>query len=505
MITLMWHFVAVILAWNAVVTESFAQAWDDPVWPGEKWDTVTPEEQGIDSERLAQALEMIREKKLPIHSLTLIRHGRMALDVAFWPYDGVSPHDMASATKSVTSALVGAAIDREYIDGVGKPVFACFPRRGAANLDSRKLALTVEHLLTMRNGLHGSEPKEDTLLRMAASPDWIQFMLDLPLVDEPGKGFAYSSGGVHLLSGVVRESTGRTAGDFARSVLFGPLGMGDAVWAADPRGNQYGWGDLRLHPHDMARFGLLYLRGGEWRGREVLSLEWVEASTRSRVALPPNASGMERGYGYLWWVFPGFFSASGRGGQLIAVWPEKDMVIVTTGGGFDPGELLLHYIAPAVKDAPLPPAPQARQKLISLVAAAKAAPGRESAPAVPSTAREISGIRYVLEPNWAQWKEFSLTFFDSGQAVLFVNWHGGPVAYTVGTDDAWRTGPGRYGIPAAAKGEWRSDSRFELTLNEAGNINFWRIGFEFSDRSVQIEAVESTGLPGIGVRGERDR
>lgn len=495
--------VGVALAFWMTSKKLEAQEWNAPIWPKTEWKRSTPEAQGIDSEYLVKALEFIREKKSRIHSLSIIRHGRMVFDANFWPYEGTSLHDMASATKSVTSSLVGIAVDRELIQDVKRPVIACFTRWNASNMDDWKRALTIEHLLMMNGGLHGVEPGETTLIRMVGSPDWIQFMLDLPMAGEPGKAFVYSSGGAHLLSGIIREATKKSALDFGQTALFNPIGISRAVWPADLQGNNYGWGDLRLHPHDMARFGYLYLRGGVWNGKQVIAKDWVAASTRMQSTPPPDVSGMERGYGYLWWIFPGFYNASGRGGQLITVWPEKDVVVVATGGGFNPGELLLKYIAPAVSDSPLSSNQAAADRLQELLKAALEPPKLEPVSPLPAFAQEISGKRYTLGPNWTAWRDFALVFDTPGEARFNLFWYGVPCAYRIGLDGSWRTGSGRYGLPAVATGAWKSESRFELALNEAGNINSWGMAFDFEGDSVSVQVKEGTGLPGFTVKGKR--
>jgi CubicO group peptidase (beta-lactamase class C family) len=495
--------IAVLLAFGIVSRKASAQEWDSPVWPGKEWTTSTPEEQGVDPGYLVKMLEYIREKKSPVHSLTVIRHGRMIFDASFWPYDGASLHDIASVTKSITSALAGIAADQGYIRDIHSPVIEYFPHRGAANLDKRKLALTVEHLLTMTTGLHGGEPAETTLLRMVGSPDWVQFMLDHPMAVEPGKEFAYSSGGAHLLSAIIRETTGRRAMDFAQTNLFDPLGISRLAWPSDHAGNNHGFGSLCLHPHDMARFGYLYLRGGVWNGKQVISKEWVAASTRKQSA-PPDSSGRERGYGYLWWVFPGYFLASGRGGQCIFVCPETDLVMVTTGGGFNSGELFQKFVAPATSGRPLPPNQQAADRLQILLKAAQEPPMPEPASPLPAIAREISGKRYGLGSNWTQWSDFTLVFEGQREALLRMSWYGVPCEYRVGLDGTWKTGAGKHGIPAVALGEWKSETQFDISLNEGGNIGLWRITFDFAGGSVTVKTSGATGLPGFTVQGKRE-
>lgn len=154
----------------------------------------------MDSERLADALDFIHENAIPIHSLQIVRNGYLILDAYFYPFDGNSIHDGASVTKSVMATLIGIAIDQGYIASVGESVVSLFPDRDISNRDAAKEALTVEDLLTMQPGLEcDPEPGEPTLHQMRQSPDWVQFMLDRPIVGRTGERFVYCSPGMHLL------------------------------------------------------------------------------------------------------------------------------------------------------------------------------------------------------------------------------------------------------------------------------------------------------------------
>jgi len=254
-------------------------------WPTRGWRSTTAEQQGMDSAKLADALSYIRQRQLNVHSLLVIRNGYIVLDAYFYPYDRAHTHDVASVTKSITAALIGIAIDGGQIQSVQQPVLSLLPERRVANREARKERLTVEHLVTMSSGLDCQyEPGEPTLSQMRQSDDWEQFMLDLPMVAEPGERFLYCSGGMHLLSGLISRTTGKSALEFARERLFAPLGVGQATWPADRLGISHGWGDLHLHPHDMAKIGYLWLNRGMWAGQRVVSAQWVDASTRPQAS-----------------------------------------------------------------------------------------------------------------------------------------------------------------------------------------------------------------------------
>ena len=186
------------------------------------WPTAAPEEVGIDSAPLVELLDFIRERQIPVHSIQLVRRGRLVLDAYFFPYDGRTRHDVASVTKSITSTLIGLAIERGFIRNVQQPVSEFFPGRAIAGFDDRKRKQTLEHLLTMQSGWDCGAPigspsinADRQLAAMRQSPDWAQFALDLPMTSEPGTRFLYCNANCHLLSVLLTRVTGTNALAFA--------------------------------------------------------------------------------------------------------------------------------------------------------------------------------------------------------------------------------------------------------------------------------------------------
>ena len=345
-------------------------------WPTKGWRTSTPEEQGMDSELLAEMLETIEENEYPIDSVTIIRNGHMVLDTTVYPFTADTKHVIHSCTKSIISALVGIAMDKGYIESIHQPVLAFFPGLTFANVDEAKRAMTLKHILTMTTGLDWPEtaPSSDSsgqiIGEMIQSSDWVQFVLDRPMAQEPGIEFNYNTGASHLLSAIIQETTGITALEFAEEYLFGPLGISDVDWTSTSQSRTIGGFGLSMLPHDMAKIGYLYLNDGVWNREQVVSSAWVEVSTREHIR-----SDLWEGYGYQWWTNDsGFYMALGAEGQCIAVVPDKNMVVVCTSEGAY-GEavwvlLLLNFIIPAAKSSsPLPANPEGIALIESQVAA----------------------------------------------------------------------------------------------------------------------------------------
>ena len=289
---------AIVFAWRAV-KPSASEIPAPDYWPTNGWRRAAPETHGFDSAITAHGLRAIRQDGTKIHSLLVVSEGEIILDAYFYPYDGSTLHDQASVTKSVMTTLIGIAADQGKLD-LDAPILSFFPDRTIANLDARKERITVRHLVSNTAGMECiHHPDEPTNRAMHASPDWVQFTLDLPMVAEPGTTFAYCSPGMHLLSAILQQATGMTTLEFARANLFEPLGIHDVQWPPDPQGITNGHGELYLHPRDMAKLGFLWLHGGEWDGKQIVSREWVRAASQSQIA---TGSAYAEDYGYGMWI-----------------------------------------------------------------------------------------------------------------------------------------------------------------------------------------------------------
>ena len=335
--------------------------------PEDGWPTSTPAAQGLDEAPLTELVRLIRKgERFPdLHGLLVVRNGYLVVEEYLAGYGPEDLHTLQSVSKSFTSALIGIAIDRGAIRSVDERVVEFFPNLdGIGNLDDRKRAMRLEDLLTMRGGTdyheRGADSPHSRLNRMSSG--WTRFILGRPMVRQPGTHFQYDSGGVILLSELLRRRTGDHADAFAAKHLFPALGIEKARWFTNREGHPHTGGGLDLRPRDTAKLGLLYLRGGRWGGRQVVSRGWIEASTRRHVDLTGQRDRVA-GYGYLWWILPPdprgagkqeIGAAMGFRAQYVFVIPEHDMVVVVTGGTRsradqdEPQEFLYSHILPAV-------------------------------------------------------------------------------------------------------------------------------------------------------------
>jgi CubicO group peptidase (beta-lactamase class C family) len=318
--------------------------------PASAWRTSTPEEQGMDSQRLTQMLTTIQQQHLNLHSLLIIRNGYLVSETYFGVYQQDTRHELYSCTKSFVSTLIGIAIDKGYIDRTDHRIADFFPEHTFANLDEQKATMTLEDLLTMRSGLDWQEG-DRVYGAMYRSRDWVQFVFDKPMAQPPGSRFNYCSGCSHILSAILQQTTGMNPGDFAEQYLFQPLGISNIQWDSDAAGLPIGGWGLQITPRDMAKLGHLYLQDGQWDGQQIISARWVENATQKHTETDGAL-----GYGYQWWTYPSLaaYTALGRYGQTIFVIPEADLVIVTTAQMENHDEvfqLIEQYILPAAQQS----------------------------------------------------------------------------------------------------------------------------------------------------------
>lgn len=320
-------------------------------WPTSGWRTSTPEEQGMDSRKLAQMLDSVTQQKLALHSLLIIRHGAIVSETYFASYSQNTKHELYSCTKSFTATLVGIAIDQGTIDSVDHRALDYFAERTFENVDALKKAMTLDNLLTMTSGLDWQEG-DPAYIEMYRSRDWVKNVLDKPMKEPPGSRFNYCSGCSHILSAIVQKATGTNTRDFAAKRLFEPLGMSDVSWETDVSGTPIGGWGIRITPRDMAKLGYLYLHHGTWDGQQIVSVAWVKTATQQHTTTDDD----NLGYGYQWWIDPSLdaYTALGRYGQTIFVIPKFDLIVVTTANvdNHDPiFTLIKDYIVPALRQS----------------------------------------------------------------------------------------------------------------------------------------------------------
>jgi CubicO group peptidase (beta-lactamase class C family) len=295
--------------------------------------------EGFDAGRL-RAADRRFETTPALGSVLVQRHGRLVFERYYHGATRDKPRNVFSVTKSFVSALVGIALRDGQLRSLDEKLVEFFPDELDEHADPRIATITLRDLLTMTAGYRGFALRD--------SQDWVRTLLNRPLESEPGASFAYDDGSAHLLSAVLTRVGGAPADVLADRDLFGPLGIKPGSWASDGRGNSLGSTGLSLRSRDLLRFGELYLRHGRWHGRQVVPAAWVRESTSTQIAIPGGYA-----YGYLWWINTGRhkgFLAQGYAGQMVAVFPRLDLVLVMTAGGdYDRIELTQLLLAAVVE------------------------------------------------------------------------------------------------------------------------------------------------------------
>ena len=323
-----------------------------------------PNKAGLDETKLKQMLQKIIEGKYKkIDSVILVKDNQLILEAYFNNYDQQKPHDLRSATKSITSILIGIAQDKKYLDQHDS-IKLYLPEYKDSIDWGEKSDITIHHLLNMTGGLNSNDWDNQSLgheEKMYRQYDWSQFILKQKLIKEPGSTFMYSTGSTVLLGRVLSNAIPLQLDEWSNKVLFDPLKISTSQWERTPDGYWDSGGHLQLTPRAMAKIGQLVLNNGQWEEKQVVSKKWVSLSTSPNMNMPSSIN-IKVSYGYLWWghsfqqgdrTYKAII-AWGNGGQFIFIIPKLKMVAVFTGSNYgsdltrQPFNILNEWIFPSV-------------------------------------------------------------------------------------------------------------------------------------------------------------
>jgi CubicO group peptidase (beta-lactamase class C family) len=348
-----------------------------PLPDDDGWKTASLKAVGLNEEPLTELLHRIlsadpETTSLRIQSLLIARHGQLVLEEYFYGFDEDRVHDMRSAGKTFAPVLVGIAKEHGADLTPAMPIYPAFTQYSSfANPDPRKRKVTLSDVMTMTAGNDCDDNNdeslgnEDRMQSDAAQRDWYKYTLDLPMVrDAGGENAIYCSGDLNLVGGVVATETHRWLPEFFEAYLARPLQFGRYYLNLMPSGEAYMGGGAYLRPRDQLKLGQLYLDGGSWNGKRIVSASWVADSISVHSQFAESRSlGQKHEYGYGWHIHElksgektyRVFAAEGNGGQFVIVVPELDLVVGISGGSygeFDQWyrwelELVPKYILPA--------------------------------------------------------------------------------------------------------------------------------------------------------------
>ena len=304
----------------AVTTDS-----TDRSWPGSAWETATPESQGLCPDDLDEARDYAFFEGNSTGAFIVIKNGY----VVFEEYgEGKTADDLVtswSVAKSYMSLLMGTALDDGYLQSINEQSASEFIPSWR---EDRRSEITLKHLMTVRSALQVVNAGV-----FYASEDQLPMAVNRTLIGNPGdRLYNYSNADIMVAGEVLRVATGMDANSYLSVRVNGTVGVQSTVWWVDGEANVLAYCCLDATPRDFARFGLLYSRGGDWNGTRVVSSEWIDTSTEYARTAQGNESetaDVEAGYAYYWWpILNNGFGAFGLHSQIIAIYPDIDMVVL---------------------------------------------------------------------------------------------------------------------------------------------------------------------------------
>jgi CubicO group peptidase (beta-lactamase class C family) len=423
----------------------------------------TPEREGIASRDLLGFVRALDEKVDAMHSVMLLRHGKVVAEGWWTPYSAESRHELYSLSKSFTSTAVGLAVSEGKLS-LDDPILKYFTDEAPENPSANLRAMRIRDLLRMCTG-HQVEPS------LKGTGNWARAFLAQPVPNKPGTHFLYNTAATYMLSAMVQKTTGETVLDYLRPRLFDPLGIDNPAWNTSPQGISLGGYGLSVRTEDIARFGQLYLQEGEWHGRQLVPRSWVKAATTLQTANGSRPdSDWDQGYCYQFWrCRHGAYRGDGAFGQYCVVMPEEDAVLAITSGTKDMQNVLnivWERLLPAIRHAALPEDSRAHSELTGFLARLTL-PFAQGNATPGEAAIEHMGKRYAFEENKAGIEAITLKRESSGKQTLVFRIKGAEYSLSAG-QGGWEKGRLAYGTmaeqAAALSGEWSSANTYAVKI-----------------------------------------
>jgi CubicO group peptidase (beta-lactamase class C family) len=475
-----------------------------------------PEAEGIPS---SAVLEFVRSLEQHVHPMDavqgfmLLRHGNVAAEGWWSPYQPEFSHPFFSLSKSFTSTAIGLAVEAGLLT-VDDPVLKFFPDEAPPNPSQNLKAMRVRHLLSMNTG-HESDTTEHVYQHLhRVSPfgpwlhqknyasehggkpgeeNWPKLFLSLPVEYEPGTWFVYNTAATYMLSAILTKLTGESLAEYLEPRLFKPLGIENPYWETDPRGINLGGSGLHARTEDIARFGQMYLEKGTWNGKRIVPKEWIAEATKSHSDNRNTQTNPDwtAGYGYQFWrCRHRCYRGDGAFGQYCVILPEQDAVLAMIGGLQDMQTVLdkvWQHLLPAMQPEALPANPQGYEALSEKLAGLSL-PLPKGQPSSPSMS-QWSGETYKLAANFLRLDAVTTEFGDRN-CTLILRDERGDHKIRVGYD-AWLNGTTHFRGYAdesiSAAGAWTSEDCFEIRLCYTHSFFCPVLRFRYGSADLQIE------------------
>src|SRR5262245_33599320 len=293
----------------------------------------------------ARLAQMQRDGRVAgLHTLLVSRGGKVLFEHYGGTFGPIVLHDLRSVTKSVVGMLYGIALAGGKVPPPEAKLYDQFPEYADLRHQPGRDRITVGHVLSMTLGTEWDELTtsygdwRNSMMELERSADGYRFVLDRPIMGEPGVKWTYNGGATALLGRLITKGTGEKLSDYARRALFDPLGLGPTEWSNVQDASNAASG-LRMRAPDLLRVGQMVIAGGAWQGRQIVPWAWLRQSTTPVVPIENPFH-----YGWHWYIGEAavgapiraerLIVATGWGGQRLFLMPALDLVVAMNAGNY---------------------------------------------------------------------------------------------------------------------------------------------------------------------------
>ena len=444
----------------------------------------TPEAEGIASSAILAFVQEADRSLDSMHSLMIVRHGKVVTEGWWTPYDANTRHELYSLSKSFTSTAVGFAVSEGKLS-VDDEVLKFFPGEAPAQPSANLKAMRVSDLLRMQAGHEREIP-------ISADGMTTSAFLAHPVPFKPGTRFLYNTPATFMASAIVQKVTGQTVREYLQPRLFEPLGIVEPTWDKNSQGISLGGYGLSVRTEDIAKFGQLYLQKGRWQGKQLLPASWVDTATSRQTSNGSNPrSDWDQGYGYQFWRCQhNAFRGDGAFGQYCLVMPDQDAVIAITSGLKDMQavlNLVWDRLLPAMQSHPLPSDRTTEHQLRNTLAGLTL-PSAKGAVSSPTSA-SVVGKRYAIAMNEQGLEALSVNRSDANGTTLSLRFQGQDRVIQCGAG-RWTKGQLKFGIfpdrQVASSAAWASNDTLVAKLCFPETPYTFTLKMKFTGNEVEV-------------------
>lgn len=304
------------------------------------------EEAGFNRDSIENLLDALQETPhRDFRGLVVIKDNHLVLEAYYNTFWRNTIHDIRSAGKSVTTLLLGIAIEEGLIENLDQNVYALFAKNTGVSINPDYKKITIRQLLDMSSGLDADTDDSESVGQAGnwiARDDWKEYLLNVPLISPPGASYVYADIHPLLVGLAIEEASGMSLRDYAQQKLFAPLGIQQVYWYTNAANQTGAAGNLYLTAVDFAKLGLLVANEGSWAGTQIIPQHFIQELLRHEKFKLSEYFSLADTYGMFWYKstrsFGGqtlsYLFAAGNGGNQLIVVPEKKIVIALTSGAY---------------------------------------------------------------------------------------------------------------------------------------------------------------------------